>query len=380
MTRSLILLLIAVTTLKTTFTQVTAFGSDTLFDVGCWNVEWLGSTEGGPTNENLQFSNVKKVLNGTDVDVWGLAEVSNLTTFNQLLVDLPQYGGVLASYAQTQKTALFYKKDMLEVIGTRHIFSGSTMNYAFAGRPPLEVTLKTVAPLAVDTFYFIVVHLKAFSDQESYNRRKAAMEAMKTYYLDVESSKKIIVLGDFNDDLDESIYNGIVSPFQNIIDDSQNYRFATQEISYAGGSSYASYSGSMIDHILLNKPLFNDYVTTRSKVLNTLPSQISGFTNNTSDHYPVVTSFKFSTGSTVGVQEMTVQEMQIGISVDGNEIIAMGDWSGNVAIYNLNGSIVGQFQKEGNAKTNYSTEQLPKGLYFIHMNANGISKSVKYSK
>jgi len=376
--RSLLYFLVAVLVVTNSHAQVPTFGSDTLFDVGCWNVEWLGSTEGGPTNETLQYNNVRKVLNDTDVDVWGLTEVSNLATYNQMLADLPQYGGILATYTQTQKTALFYKKDMLEVIGSRHIFSGSSMNYNFAGRPPLEVTVKTVAPYAVDTFYFLVLHLKAFSDQESYNRRKDATEALKAHYLDLELNKKIIVLGDWNDDLDQSIYNGITTPFKSYLDDPNNYLFTTQAISFAGGTSYASYSGSMIDHILINKSMFSDYVASRTRVLNNLPSQISGFTNNTSDHYPVVTSFKFSTGSSVNIQDITLQEMQIGVAE--NEIIAMGDWKGSIELYNLSGNLVGKFNKEDYSKSNYSTEQLPQGLYLIHMNANGISKTVKFSK
>ena len=78
--------------------QVPQYGSDTLLDVGCWNLEWFGSTEYGPTNEQLQFNNIKQVVNNTDIDLWGFTEMSNYLAYQQLLTDLPQYKGVLATY------------------------------------------------------------------------------------------------------------------------------------------------------------------------------------------------------------------------------------------------------------------------------------------
>ena len=122
--------------LSITYSQVPQFGSDTLLDVGCWNLEWFGSTGYGPTNEQLQFNNVKQVVNNTDIDIWGFTEMSSYVAYQQLLADLPQYGGALASYNQTQKTALFYKKDMFEVISSNHILTSSSFNYDVASRPP----------------------------------------------------------------------------------------------------------------------------------------------------------------------------------------------------------------------------------------------------
>ncbi|MFN5885646.1 MAG: hypothetical protein ACK445_09925 [Bacteroidota bacterium] len=87
--------------------QVPKIGVDSLLDVACWNVEWFGNTSNGPTNEALQFDNVKQVLVNTDFDVWGLCEVSEFSTYMNLQSQLPKYESILASYSQTQKTALF---------------------------------------------------------------------------------------------------------------------------------------------------------------------------------------------------------------------------------------------------------------------------------
>jgi hypothetical protein len=65
--------------------QVTKVGNDTLIDVAGWNVEWFGDPQNGPSNEPTQYTNVKSVIANTDLDVWGLAEISNSTTFTTLL-------------------------------------------------------------------------------------------------------------------------------------------------------------------------------------------------------------------------------------------------------------------------------------------------------
>src|SRR5687767_8803982 len=45
---------------------VPAKGTAATLDVAGWNIEWFGSTGGGPTNEPLQMSNAKDIIAGTD--------------------------------------------------------------------------------------------------------------------------------------------------------------------------------------------------------------------------------------------------------------------------------------------------------------------------
>jgi hypothetical protein len=59
-------------------------GNDTLLDIATWNVEWLGSTTNGPTDETVQYNNVLALMNKTELDVLALQEVSNPSTFNSL--------------------------------------------------------------------------------------------------------------------------------------------------------------------------------------------------------------------------------------------------------------------------------------------------------
>ncbi len=361
--------------------QVPKFGNDTLLDVACWNLEWFGDASNGPSNEQLQFNNIKQVLNNTDIDVWGLCEMSNTTTFQQLLADLPQYAGALATFSQTQKTALLYKKSLFDLISVQHVLNSSSYNYNFASRPPLEVILKTKPPLAPDTLYFVVIHLKAFADQSSYDRRKASAASLKTDYLDAyRKNNQTIVLGDWNDDVDVATYNNLETPFKNLLDDTANYFFTTKQLSDAGKKSYAFINGSMIDHILINNPLKPRYVMASSKVLDIMPSYISNFSNNTSDHFPVMANFNFKkvapvvpidTSDTDTVHTSIKNELPVenivSFSADGEKVFLAKEWTGALKIYYLNGKLIEQIEKRNENLLEISVADLPRGIYVLHL-------------
>ena len=56
--------------------NIPKIGNDTLLEVCAWNIEWFGDTGYGPTDETLQFNNVKAVIEKTDIDVLALEEMS----------------------------------------------------------------------------------------------------------------------------------------------------------------------------------------------------------------------------------------------------------------------------------------------------------------
>ncbi len=274
--------------------NIPKIGNDTLLEVAAWNIEWFGDTGYGPTDETLQFNNVKAVIEKTDLDVLALEEMSNPTSFISLSNSLPNYSSVNSTFSQTQKMCLFYKKSMFNFINVEHILASS--NYDFASRQPLMVTLATKGDsLNIDTMYFIVVHLKANSDAtaagklESYNRRRRAADALKIFVETTLLNKKYFILGDWNDRLDYSIHNGIDStPFKQLLD--AKYNFTTKPLADAGKSSYAFMNG-FIDHMLISPRMDSFYIKQSMGVLDNLGQFISNFSNNTSDHYPIYGKF-----------------------------------------------------------------------------------------
>lgn len=300
MNKKIIYTAIAICVHTITFAQVTKVGNDTLLDVAGWNVEWFGdATSGnGPSDEALQYANVKAILKNTDIDVWGLAEVSNPTTFSALLTDLATYDGVLSSFSQTQKTALIWKKSKFDVISYGNVLTESTYSYDFASRPPLEVALKSKDNNITDTLYFYVLHLKANSSGDNtsnYNRRKNAVGFLKTFLDTNRKGKKCFVLGDWNDDVDQSVVYGtnayLETPFANFVNDSARYFFTTMALAKAGDNSYVS-SQNMIDQQMITRYVKDSfYLAGSSLVMKATAAQVSGYANNTSDHYPVLSRY-----------------------------------------------------------------------------------------
>ncbi len=349
-------------------------GNDSLLDIACWNVEWFGDTGNGPSDETTQFNNVKALLDKTELDVLGLCEISNQTSYNTLSTQLStKYDTYISTFSATQKMALYWRKNMFDVIGveTQNILSGE--NFTFASRPPLQVCLKTKTGNKVDTIYFIVVHLKAISDVDSYNRRKAASALLKTYVETSLKGKKFIILGDWNDDLDASTYQSAETPFKNFLD--AKYTFPSKELTDAGKSSYA-FNVNMIDHIMNSKTLDSFYIKGTARVFDNAATYVSNFSNNTSDHWPVYAFYDWKKLTTYVVPTaIETSDKLASLAIWPNPFntqltIQLAIPSFELQLFNANGALV----LEATARLNeqiINTDELAPGAYFIKVNQEG---------
>jgi endonuclease/exonuclease/phosphatase family metal-dependent hydrolase len=282
---------------------VPAKGSATTLDVAGWNIEWFGSTGSGPTNETLQASNAKDIILGTDFDIWGVAEIADQTAWNNLESQLTGYTGFLASesvvtsgstyYSATeQKVGILYKSSLATLLGAKVILTANDAD--FAGRPPLEVKLRVALNGATEDIVVIVLHMKAFDDVPSWQKRQNASIALKSYLDTTYPTQKVIVVGDWNDDVDTSITAGQATPYENFVNDAADYAFPTRALSLAGVSSTTSYT-DMIDHHLNTNELNATLVAGSTEVYR-VDSYISSYDATTSDHYPVLTRYTFGSG------------------------------------------------------------------------------------
>ncbi|HET7233842.1 MAG TPA: lamin tail domain-containing protein [Longimicrobium sp.] len=290
---------------------VPAQGTATTLDIGSWNVEWFGDASNGPTNDALQLSNVKDVIAGADADVWGMVEVVDVADWNTLKSQLTGYAGVLANdasvtsgstyYSATeQKVGLLYKTSLASVVSSKIILTAYDSD--FAGRPPLEVKLHVTLNGTTEDIVFIILHMKAFNDVTSWQRRQNASVALKSYLDTTYPTQKVVVLGDWNDDVDTSITAGQASPYANFVSASASYTFPTKALSDAGVASTVSYS-DMIDHHLDTNEMYAAYVANSAQVFRA-DTYISSYGTTTSDHYPVIT--RYTHGSGGGTASVTV--------------------------------------------------------------------------
>lgn len=286
---------------------VPAQGTATSLDLGTWNVEWFGDAANGPTNETLQQSNVRDVIAGADADIWALEEVVTKAAFDSLVARLPGYAGVLANdpsvlngpqyysdFSNTeQKVGLVYKTSVATVQGARIILTGS--DYDFAGRPPMEVTLRVTLNGTTQDLVVIVLHMKAGANQASWQRRQNAAVALKNYLDTTYPTQKVIVLGDWNDDVDKSILSGSPTPYANFVGDSARYRYPLKPLSDAGGTSEVNYAGSLIDQHLSTNELLADYIAGSGEVFRA-DQYVASYGTTTSDHYPTITRYAVTGG------------------------------------------------------------------------------------
>jgi hypothetical protein len=263
-------------------------GTATTLDIANWNLEWWGDPNNGPTNETLQQSNVHDAIAGTDFDIWGLEEVVSNAAFNNLKAQLPGYTGFVsndavvtggsASYSSTeQKVAILYKTSIASLVSARIILTAN--DFDFAGRPPMEVTLDVTLNGVTERRVFIVLHMKAFNDTASWQRRANASAALKSYLDSTYPSQKVFVIGDWNDDLDTSITPGQPSPYANFVADTARYGFPTRSLTSSTSSTTCN-NPDPVDHQLTTNEQFAELVPGSVQVYR-LDAQIASYCTTT---------------------------------------------------------------------------------------------------
>ncbi len=282
---------------------IPAQGTAATLDVGNWNLDWFGATGNGPTDEALQLRNVATVMGGVDLDLWGLEEVVDRTQFRRLVGALPgSWAGLLANDPRVrsgpayysgfgdkeQKVALVWRTDEVTLDSARVILGA--YDHAFAGRPPVEFHLHVSIGGRSEPLIVIVQHAKAGADAGSLARRDTAAAALERYLGATWPTAKVLVIGDFNDDVDASIHQGAPSPYRSFVEDSADYRFPTAAISAAHIGSTVKYP-DVIDHQLDSNEMFADYVPGSAEVFRA-DRYIADYGETTSDHYPVMARYR----------------------------------------------------------------------------------------
>jgi len=261
--------------------QVSRYGSEKSFDIATWNIEHF------PKNNHHTISNLSCIIRDIDIDLIAVQEIDRSSSFRSLLDSLDGYQGyvsVLPDYGQ--KLGIIYKSDIISLSNPDQIFIDD--NWAFP-RPPLltYVRVKEKNKTVFD-FILIILHLKAFVDEESEARRRNACEKLKSYidtYLLTGAEKDVIILGDFNDELDDPPSDNIFGIF---LKDSLNYKFLT--FSLTDKPTYIGQNESSIDHLLITRRGKDEFNAGLTQVLR-IDEEFSDYFYTISDHRPVLTQF-----------------------------------------------------------------------------------------
>lgn len=285
--------------------EIPARGTAATFDVGTWNLDWFGDPGNGPPDEALQLHNLRDVIRGAALDLWAVQEVVDQGAFDALVAAVPGYAGLVADDPSVaggpawyrdfgdreQKVALIWRTEALAVESARVILTDD--DFAFAGRPPLEVRVRLDPAGAALEAVVIVLHAKASNEGASRDRRQAASEALEGY-LDVAwPTTPVWVLGDFNDDVDTSITAGAASPYANFVA-ARDWSFPTRALSMQGVASTVGYD-DVIDHHLVSDEAGAWYETGSAEAFR-VDQWIADYGSTTTDHYPVLTRYALPGG------------------------------------------------------------------------------------
>lgn len=283
------------------------------FKITTWNTEWLSCSQNGPTDEQLQINNVVAVIKSISPDVLALQEVGTsdlYTTIDTIVRKLgSEWGGSIVVSTKDncyQNQGIIYKKSRVILQSASFITNGGTSSDWSGGRYPALYNIELIAGNTTIPVALINIHAKAFNDAPSYSRRKSASLALKTL-LDGSSynTKKIILLGDFNDYLTGtqcSSCSPAESPYKNFVDDTQNFKCLTTAL------YDPAYSSPVIDNIIISNELIDSYKNNSTQREESATQVISNYRNTTSDHVPVSAIFSTTVAGEPTCESLAVSE------------------------------------------------------------------------
>ncbi|MBB79037.1 MAG: hypothetical protein CL844_08570 [Crocinitomicaceae bacterium] len=260
------------------------FGTDTTFDIISWNIEWF------PKNNNTA-NKVQEVLTRLEADVYALQEIDDTTLLKQVVSNIPGYECHFQS-SYYGGLAYVYNTNTIQINSKYEIFTSQPYWNAFPRSPQI-----LDCNFMGDNFIIINNHFKCcgdgvlninqYSDEE--NRRLQAVTFLKQHIDNTLSNKRVILLGDLNDELTDNSVNNV---FQDFIIDNNNYLFTDIQIAQGNSAdwSYPTWP-SHLDHILITNELFDDFQNSNSLVsvirVDDYMGSWSNYDNNVSDHRPI---------------------------------------------------------------------------------------------
>ncbi|UOB18675.1 T9SS type A sorting domain-containing protein [Abyssalbus ytuae] len=297
---------------------------DETFDIATWNMEFFGTTISGygPTDKELQKVNALRVIDSLKADIIAVQEVSDADFLMAALAahTTTEYGLVCSdvySYSfepddgtfPPQKLCFIYNKATVSISDEKVLFedfytaartgmindlddypTGSAQSFWSSGRLPYMVTAQVNIMGVAETVTLVNVHAKSGAATEDVARKTYDFAVLKDTLDAYYGTEKLILLGDYNDDVDISIGGG-TTPLQPFVSDTSNYNIVSKSFSYDGQNSTVGNS-DVIDHTTITNELYDPYIEDSEWIIN--PSDfIENYGNTTSDHYPSVTRFLF---------------------------------------------------------------------------------------
>jgi len=293
-------------------------------DVVTWNIEWFGDESnsppaGDPMSDEIQKEAAKTVITDLNADVYAVQEISDDALFQQLVSEIPGYDFILSPAVSRpndpgvkQKVGFIYNTATVNVIETKVLlesihplynggddsalvgYPSTTDRFYASGRLPFLMTADITVDGQTEQYNLIALHARANSGSDAQNRydmRKYDVEVLKDS-LDVQyPTSNLILLGDYNDDVDETVADipSTITSYEEYSADVINYNIVSRALSDGGFRSFV-FRENMIDHIAVSDELNDNYIDQSVRVHYEFYD--SNYTNTASDHFAVSARFQ----------------------------------------------------------------------------------------
>ena len=255
------------------------FGTESTLDIITWNIEHF------PKN-NLTVNYLAELIDSMNVDIIAMQEI---------------WGAGASGRFENLKTKLDGWDGSRKSSGLAYLYRSELIFNSLSEIEELNDIIRTPYLLSINideiNIFIINNHLRANYNDGNWDEdeRKEALGKLEEYINQFLPEEKVILLGDLNDELNDSI-----NVFQNFINDSTNYKFVDMDLAYGSKAnwSYPSWP-SHLDHILITNELFDEFDNEGSSIETIHLEEFfdngwNEYENYISDHRPVGLRLKFS--------------------------------------------------------------------------------------
>ncbi len=233
--------------------ELLKFGSEHSFDVVSWNLRTFPALT--PQTRDL----LVQIIPLMQVDVFACQEINDYAAFMELASLIPHYDAAIYGSTSSYRLAYLYDTRTVSVDQLFTIYDGQSNPFP---RPPYILDLTWQG----EDIVLINNHLKAMGDNfidetdpwdEEY-RRRLACQMLDQYVRDNLNDRQVIMLGDFNDQIQEGDATNV---FMSFLSRPDEYQFADTAIAANPTTSTVSYPASFshIDHMLITNELFDTF-------------------------------------------------------------------------------------------------------------------------
>ncbi|TXI34723.1 MAG: endonuclease/exonuclease/phosphatase [Niabella sp.] len=264
-----------------------------------WNIEWFGDGNMFKGNLSTQETNAAKVLKYLNADLFGLCEIVDTARFGRMIRNNlgNEFRYSVSFYTSgSQKLAFVYNRNIFRNVSFRPFMGISSQAFFnFGTRYPYMLSAEVAVNGSRKQMDFILIHAKANSELDSYDRRLNGSKEMKDSLDKYYAGKPFMVLGDFNDNFDKSITYNKPTPYQNFLIDLSGYNAISWPLNVPGKQSTITYSNSVIDQQIISQTMTKWYLPASVKIRTDITNVVPDYnTGNTSDHYPVTSVYRIA--------------------------------------------------------------------------------------